>query len=389
MPRHALLDRVLAPGASEVLQLACARGSLPLSRALLLPALLTLAHGESEEVRTAAAATLEAITDADGIEAAAAGDAEPEVLEFLLLRPATGRELLDALFAHPALPVRAMARLAAEAAGEPIDLLIANQERLIASPELVDHLLANPGLTPSQSARLADFAEQFRRPGAAPPAGVPAPESASVPGEAGAPAAEPEAPPPDFVSPEELQGLLDEIGDLPFLGVELAGLLESTALVDDELARQIDVDPALTSVWKRLLGLNGVQRLKEALKGDREARGILIRDKNRLVAAAVLKNPRVTDLEIEAFAAQRSLSDDILRMIGTNREWMKSYSILHQLVRNPKTPSGLAMNYIGRLTLRDLQNMSRDRNIAELVRRTARKHIEQRQKPATVGKTGH
>ena len=54
-----------------------------------------------------------------------------------------------------------------------------------------------------------------------------------------------------------------------------------------------------------------------ALKGSREERAILVRDPNRIVSTAVLGSPRVTDPEIEAFAAMKNVSDEILRQIGT------------------------------------------------------------------------
>lgn len=62
-------------------------------------------------------------------------------------------------------------------------------------------------------------------------------------------------------------------------------------------------------------------RMKLGLKGDREARNILIRDPNKLVSSAVVNNPKITEQEVERIAAMRSISEEILRQIAMNRQW--------------------------------------------------------------------
>ena len=52
------------------------------------------------------------------------------------------------------------------------------------------------------------------------------------------------------------------------------------------------------------------------MKGDREARSILIRDSNELCATAVINNPRITDQEVENIAAMRTVADEVLRLIA-------------------------------------------------------------------------
>ena len=104
---------------------------------------------------------------------------------------------------------------------------------------------------------------------------------------------------------------------------------------------------------------------------DREARAILIRDSNRIVATAVVHNPRITDQEVEGIAAMRTISDEVLRVIGQNRAWARSYPIIHNLARNPRTPLGTSMNILPRLYTKDLKAISQNRNVPEAVRRQA------------------
>ena len=98
-------------------------------------------------------------------------------------------------------------------------------------------------------------------------------------------------------------------------------------------------------------------RVKLGMKGDREARAILIRDSNKVVAQAVIRNPRIMDQEVESIAAMRTVSDEVLRLIALNRAWARSYPIILNLARNPRT--------------KDLQNISQNRNVSEAVRRQA------------------
>ncbi len=146
--------------------------------------------------------------------------------------------------------------------------------------------------------------------------------------------------------------------------------VEEDPLVDSE--PDIKAAPVDAPV---LAGLPVLQRLKLAMKGSREQRGQLIRDSNKLVAVAVLSIPKITGAEIEAYARQANLSEDVLRIIATNRAWVKNYNVVVGLTRNPKTPRALAMGFVQRLNERDLRQLSIDRNVAEPVRLAARKFL--------------
>jgi len=117
--------------------------------------------------------------------------------------------------------------------------------------------------------------------------------------------------------------------------------------------------------------MNARDRMKMAMKGDREARSILIRDSNRVVATAVIQNPRITDHEVENIAAMRTVADEVLRLIASNRNWARSYAIIHNLVRNPRTPLPTAITTLLRIRTKDLKNLTQNRNVSEAVRRQA------------------
>ncbi|HET6862638.1 MAG TPA: hypothetical protein VFH91_06310, partial [Pyrinomonadaceae bacterium] len=142
-------------------------------------------------------------------------------------------------------------------------------------------------------------------------------------------------------------------------------------VVESERLEAGDISMERISLIRRIMLMNTRDRMKLAIKGDREARGILIRDSNKIVSSAVMANPRITEHEIENIAAMRTISDDVLRLIALNRAWARQYPIIHNLARNPKTPIPTAMNILPRIRTKDLQVLSQSRNVSEAVRRQA------------------
>jgi hypothetical protein len=116
-----------------------------------------------------------------------------------------------------------------------------------------------------------------------------------------------------------------------------------------------------------------VERMKLAMKGSREQRAQLVRDSNRMVATAVLSSPKLTGSEVESFTKMGNVSEDVLRIIGMNRGWLKSYGVVMGLVKNAKTPLAISMQLLNRLTEKDLKMLAVDRNIPEALRMIARK----------------
>ena len=142
-------------------------------------------------------------------------------------------------------------------------------------------------------------------------------------------------------------------------------------ILEHERLEKGEVNAERVSLIRRIMFMNTKDRMKLAMKGDREARGILIRDSNKVVCTAVVNNPRVTEQEIENIASMRTVSDEVLRLISMNRSWARSYPIIHNLARNPRTPIPTVMNIINRIRTKDLQNLAQNRNVSEAVRRQA------------------
>jgi hypothetical protein len=122
------------------------------------------------------------------------------------------------------------------------------------------------------------------------------------------------------------------------------------------------------------------ERMKLARKGTREERAQLIRDPNRLVASSVLSSPKLTEAEVESFAKMTNVSEDVLRTIAGNRGWVKNYGVMAGLARNPKTPPGVSMPLLQRLSPRDVKIVAADRNVPEALRLAAKRIVARTQK---------
>jgi len=126
---------------------------------------------------------------------------------------------------------------------------------------------------------------------------------------------------------------------------------------------------------QELAAMTFPQRIRAAMKGTREQRAILIRDPNKMICASVLSSPKVSVPEVESFARMQNVSEDVLRIIGSNRNWLKSYGVIIALTKNPKTPLSLSLSLMLRLQKGDLAKLSVDRKVPEELRISARKKV--------------
>lgn len=121
------------------------------------------------------------------------------------------------------------------------------------------------------------------------------------------------------------------------------------------------------------------EKLAAAVRGTREMRSLLVQDANRVVALAVLNSPKLSESEVENIARMSRVSEDVLRVIGQSRTWIKHYPIVVALVRNAKTPLAISLKLLPRLTPRDLKVVAIDRNIPDPLRVTARRRVVETQ----------
>jgi hypothetical protein len=390
-----MVQAIIVGKAPRPARMAAARGLLPLPQQDLLEALVALRASDDDEIASAAAATLDAQEAEVLLTIATAKDAPPTVLGFLAARPEAGHEIHEAVTLNSSTPDEAIALLAAHTTEGPLlELITINQQRLIRAPAIIDAVLGNPARTAEAERRVREtrreffekergaqqIADELRARGQSAAAeffeageSLDAGEGFSVE-DAWALAEHIEVSDDDIDESWLALERLEEIYEEP---------LEQRAANAERLVAAVlkesgDVAPERISLIRRIMLMTVKDRVKMGMKGDREARNILIRDSNKVVAAAVIHNPRITDQEVENISSMRTVNDQVLRIISMNRAWARSYPIIHNLARNPRTPIAAAINILPRIRTHDLQHITQNRNVSEAVRRQAYRLSEMR-----------
>lgn len=372
-----------------------ARGLLPLAQSEMLEVLVALRADADQEIARAAMATLEAQESDTLLSVATSSEGSPEVLAYLAAQANAGREVHEAVTLNAHTPDAAIVSLAQTTTdGSILELITVNQQRLIRAPQIIEAVLANPSRTLEAERRASETKREFFEK------------------ERGAQQIADEMRARGMNAAAEFLETAESVGTAQGLSFDDAWLIAEHIEVSDEdiddswmplerleefyaeseeqrianLERIIaetraeagEVEPERISLIRRVLLMSVKDRAKLAMKGDREARAILIRDSSKLVATAVIHNPRITEQEVEAIAAMRTVSDEVLRLIALNRAWVRSYTIIHNLARNPRTPIATAIQILTRLRTKDLQSLTQNRNISEAVRRQGQRLIQTR-----------
>jgi hypothetical protein len=379
------VQAVLSGSAPRQARIAAAQGLLPLAQDVILELLVALRADSDTEVAHAANETLQSQETATLLGVAAAPETSAQVLSYLASRPDLAREVQESVALNASTPDEAVAALALSTSeGGVLELISINQQRLIRAPAIIDAVLANAARTPDADRRVRETRREFfekergarqvademraRGMGAAAEffdaaESFDAGEGVSL-DDAWLIAQHIEVSDVDlddsWLPTERLEDLLDESFEQRQAAAE--------RLVAEEGGT---VAPERVALIRRIMLMKVKDRIKLGMKGDREARAILIRDPNKVVAQAVINNPRITDQEVEGIAAMRTVSDEVLRLIAMNRGWARQYPIIHNLARNPRTPLPTGIGILPRLHTKDLKSLSQNRNISDAVRRQA------------------
>ena len=329
-----------------------ARGFLPLGQEELIAVLAYLIASKDEEISKLARGSLTEVP-ARNVLAFAANERAPADHLALLAGATEDPAVLEALIRNRTLADSAIVELASRADAVVQEVIVINQARILRTPAILDALLANPRLSAETRRRVLENREEF------------------------------------FDKKARLEKLAeDEVAD--FLETEaIADLLEKAAEEDranDAAGRTppppvlADLPDTMKPVFQRILQMSVSDEVQLAFKGGRSERNVLVRDRNRLISSAVMRNPRISESEAEQIAALRNVDEEVLRIIGTRRDWVAKPNIMSSLARNPKTPIGVVLPLINRLTLRELKALKDDKGVSEVVRATARKLHQQRAK---------
>jgi hypothetical protein len=269
------------------------------------------------------------------------------VLKYLLQQQAHRAALLTALCDNPSLPIAELESCVGGASAESLRAMV-HSARVRGSSALLDLIAAEPA---AESVR-KELEELSTR----------------------AEGQEAEAVATDYIARHS-----EEISREDEQGFELVAGPEGE---DDPLGRlmtdlkagkesALPEEAVQLSLLQRLGRMRVGERIKLAMRGNREERMILIRDRSKLVSLAVLESPKVNDSEMESFAGMKNIQEAVLRVIATKRSYMKNYNVLRTLVNNPKAPIDVALPLLQHLMVKDQRALSVNKNVNETVRKMA------------------
>jgi len=328
--------RVVGRDASRELQLSAARGALPLSGVDLVMVLLVFSRGSDVELRALSRKTLRELPLTLLKPVVADAKAPAPLLLFIARERIADQPLIEALMQNPATPDEVYLLCARQCGGPILAMIAANSARLQRQPALVEAILANPQ---------ADRELKFRLGWQDPDATAQADDSAEV---------------------AEAQQQ-DAAAEGP-----------SVAVTDD--GDEDEDDERKLSKYQQALEIGVADKIKIAMTGDKEWRSILLRDSNKLVSSAALKNPRITEGEVLALAKNKTTNDELIRIILLNKDWLKTYEMRRALTLHPRTPLNKALRFMSMFSDKDLKAIANSKDLSSVLVNNARRIITQKEK---------
>ena len=381
-----VVKAVIEGTAPRPARLAAARGILPLPQLDLLEVLVAFASSDDAELSKHARETIRS-HDTETLNTLLQSDKVPvPILSYLATIGELPQKIHESIITNAKTPIATIIKFAGETkSAELLDAISLNQQLLVETPAVIDAILKNPNRTSDADRRVAETKREFFEKERG---------QQQIANELRAQGKEAAA---EFIENADFEGLgiseedalfladhiviPDSETDDSWLGLEfIEEIYEETAeqrqaivnkILGEMSSEEIDLPSERISIIHRIMMMGMKDRVRLAMKGDRESRNILIRDPNRIVAQAVVANPRITEQEIEKIASMRTVTEEILRMIASSRQWSRSYAIVHNLARNPRTPIANCLNILSRLQMKDLVSLSKNRNVSDAVRRQA------------------
>ncbi len=344
-----LADLIRDGSAPASMMRRAAQGGLSLPPAEAIELLVVLAG--HRELGTEAEQTLERWNERSLVEVSSDGETSPEVLLYVLKLHGQRPAVVEALCGNPSLALEELETTASRAGDEVVRAML-RSERVRNSSRLLELINANPAAEPARP-RLEHWLEKAR-------------------------AKEAEIAAQNFLSQhaEEVAS-----GEQPF---ELVPVGEGEDDPLDKLLKRAqsgDTEEAAPeqkrqlSLLQRIGAMRVGERIKLAMRGNREERMVLIRDRSKLVSLAVLESPKVNENEVETFAAMKNIQDSVLRAIAGKRNFIRNYGVLRALVNNPKTPMEVVLPLLAHLLVKDLRATTMNKNLNETVRKVALKRF--------------
>ena len=339
-------EKYVRADARREVRLMASTGALPLPPTELASVLFALMHDDDAEVKTTARESLETLPDGV-MNAVLSSPMHPAVLDHLAHASRDDEARAEAIALNPTAADSTVAFLASLPFKNVVDIASNNQERLLRCPGIVDALGTNPLTGRSVIDRILAFI------------GI------EEGGEEAAP------PDPDSIGDEEARNALRAV-----LGEDFA---EFHSMLIEEHDEEIDVT-ASGGLYALIQNMSVFQKIKLGRMGNKEARSLLVRDRNKVVAIAAVTSPKITDSELISIAKSRNVSDDVIRIIARNKEVTRNYKVRQALATNPRTPQAEAMKFVNYLQDRELRSIMKSKDVPSAISTHARRLLTRKGK---------
>lgn len=389
------LKRFAGPGVAREAKLLAARGMLPLPPRDLAYVLFSLTQETDPELKDPATKSLVKMPENILKQLLDDPKSHPLLLDFFAHNVTLDSPLQEAIALNRSTHDETIAFQATMTNKRLVDIISENQLRILRCPDIVDALSENPLTGQAQLDRILKFvALETRRAQKQAPAAeameveieeVEEPKAEKA--ETGADSQPEEEEEVGAVTDED-----EEIGAVT-LGEESPWAkmtFDTDLLKDHDTMSDEELAELETNLYKKVQNMKVSQKIKLAIAGGANARALLIKDSNKMVSCAVLKSPRITENEIEAFTKSRSLAEDVIRIIANSKEWTKSYQVKMNLVQNPKCPQADCMRFLNFLRDKDLKDIAKSKNVSSNVATQAKRMIQRKEEKSKPGqKKGH
>jgi len=362
--------RILDPKSPAPIRQMGARGIAPgLKPADALTVIAVLAESEDASVSTLARATLDKLA-LPLLTAGLNPDLHPGVIAVIAPRFAHDVAMMERILALPQIALPTIAEVASKASEAVAELIATNEERLLKFPAIIEKLYLNRATRMSTADRMIELAVRNK----IELTGIPAfKEAAAAIAEEliAEPTAEPNFDDLQFIATEKLAQ-----------AIQIDPTQEDTHVLDPETGEEVAVEK-VRPLYAQLATLSVSNRIRRAQVGSSAERMLLVRDADRRVAVAAIKNPSIQEAEVVRISAGRSASEDVMRVIAMNREWTRHHQIKLNLVTNPRCPFAFAAKLVPHLRDHELKLIARSKNVTGAIAQAARQQLERKgQKPA-------
>ncbi len=356
-------QKALSPTGPPKMRAAAARGILPGLRGDHIVTLLVgFLQGPPGETAETAEKTLFALPE-PVLNTALSADLQPTVIDALAYRFVDRLDVVEQLVRMPRLATESVEHLAKNGSEQVTELIATNEERMLANPQLIEKLYLNNNTRMSTADRLIELAVR----NGLELTGIGAFKEAAqaIQGELICEATD--EPLPEDLTYVETSDLAEELA---------ADECEDVFFEDEEGDEHLE--DKMIPLYKRIAEMPISQKIRRAILGTKEERMLLVRDTNKIISRAAATSPQLQEPEVMLISRNRNINEDVLRIIGTTPEWLKSYQIKKNLVENAKTPIMISQRLVTQLRESDLRKIAKSKNVSGAVQTAARRHLERR-----------